>query len=66
MGLKVIEKEGWELHPSDKKVSQVVMALQNNNYECISKDNIFENKHCPCDAYLKHDICYCGLYVKNK
>ena len=42
--LKVIEKEGWELHPSDKKVSQVVMALQNNNYECKKQGERINDK----------------------
>lgn len=64
--IEIKRKEGWILNPDDKTVNSIIKAIGRNDGHCPCYHPERQgNDICPCESYLEHDECYCGLYVKK-
>lgn len=64
--LKIVRKKGFEINPNDEVVNNIFRALEVNYGHCPTiKADREGHDYCPCSAYLQHDTCYCGLYVRK-
>ena len=64
--VKITRKEGWVLNPNDKIVNSIFKRIEANDGECPCHNpgETKEDRMCPCNSYLEHDKCCCGLYLK--
>ena len=62
--IQILRKKGWILNPNDKIVNSLFKAIERNEGNCPCC-NDSEDTKCPCSNYRLHDICCCGLYLKE-
>lgn len=63
--IQIFRKEGWTLTPDDKRLNNIMKAIERNNGNCPCT-NDSEDPKCPCSNYREKDKCCCGLYVKKQ
>ncbi len=54
---------GFRLNPDQKYVSIIMDGLQKKNGHCPCRVNVDDTTLCPCDEFIKKEICKCKLYL---
>lgn len=63
---KILRKPGWRINPDDKKVTEILRKLHENDGLCPTLvHNRIGHIQCPCSEYIQKNICHCNLYVRD-
>ena len=68
--VKILRITGYDLHPDDKRVNNILKAIEKNAGACVchheewDENTMFDDKCCPCKTYREGKGCHCGLYLK--
>lgn len=64
--IKIVRKDGFILNPKDEIVNNIFRLLGSNHGHCPTViPNRKGHDQCPCEDYLEHNKCHCGLYIKK-
>lgn len=55
--------KGFRLNPDIKYVDIILKGIQKKDGHCPCRLNMDNTTLCPCDEFIKDNICKCKLYV---
>lgn len=55
--------KGFRLNPDKKYVSIIVEGLEKKEGHCPCRVNVDNTTLCPCDEFVRDQICKCKLFV---
>lgn len=58
--------KGYELNKNKEYVHQILEGIYKKNGHCPCRVNVDDTTLCPCDEFVKDNICKCKLFVKRE
>lgn len=56
--------KNFRINPDSKYVNVILEGLQKKDGHCPCRVNVDDTTLCPCDEFIKDNICKCNLFVK--
>lgn len=55
--------KGFRINPDKNYVNVIMEGLQRKNGHCPCRLEVNDSTLCPCDEFVKEEICKCKLYI---
>ena len=58
--------KGYRLNPDREYVNKILEGIYRKNGHCPCRVQQDETTMCPCDQFIKEQVCKCNLFVVDK